>query len=215
MRVQAHNYAGTGAPSADINLVMTATGACTAPTGPPLQLSPVVSGNNVLLSWNAPATGGGVDTYVVAAGSAAGASNLALIDTGSAATSLSTFAPNGAYFVRIGARNPCGVGPASNEVSFTVGPQLPGAPSGLAFTLGAGGSVTLTWNAPATGGAPSSYTVEAGSTTGLANLAVLPTGSMATSIAVSAPTGTYVVRVRATNGAGASAPSNEVTIVVP
>jgi hypothetical protein len=128
---------------------------------------------------------------------------------------LSTFAPNGVYFVRIGARNPCGIGAASNEVSFTVGPALPGAPSGLSHAVGAGGLVTLTWSAPAAGDLPTSYTVEAGSATGLANLAVLPTGSSSTTLSVTAPPGTYFVRVRATNGAGAGAPSNEITVVVP
>jgi len=215
VRVRARNAAGTGPASNEVSLAMTPAGECTALPGPPAQQAPVVSGNTVLLSWTAPTTGGPVDRYLVAAGSTPGTANLAIIDTGAAATMLSTFAPNGVYFVRIGARNPCGIGAASNEVSFTVGPALPGAPSGLSHVLGAGGLVTLTWSAPATGDLPTSFTVEAGSATGLANLAVLPTGSSSTTLSVTAPPGTYFVRVRATNGAGAGAPSNEITVVVP
>lgn len=215
VRVRAQNAAGTGPASNEASLAMTPAGECAALPGPPAQRAPVVSGNNVLLSWTAPTTGGAVDTYLVAAGSAPGAANLAVVDTGSAATTLATFAPNGTYFVRIGARNPCGIGAASNEVSFTLGPLLPGAPSGLGFTLGPARVVTLTWNAPVTGGAPTSYTLEAGSAPGLANLAVLPTGSTATTLSVTVPPGTYIVRIHATNAAGASAPSNEITVVVP
>jgi len=215
LRVRAQNEAGTGPASDEASLVMTPTGECTALPGAPMQLAPVVSGNSVLLGWSAPVAGGAVDSYVVAAGSSPGAANRAVIDTGSPATSFQASAPNGTYFVRVGARNACGIGTASNEVSFTVGPLVPAAPSGLGFTLGPGRVVTLTWAAPTTGEAPTSYTVEAGSAPGLSNLAVLPTGSGATTLAVTAPPGTYFVRVRATTAAGASAPSNEVVILVP
>jgi hypothetical protein len=196
-------------------MLMTATGVCTVPTGPPVLLAPVVAGNNVLLSWTAPATGGAVDAYMVGAGSATGTANVGVFDTRSTATSLGVAAANGTYFVRIAGRNACGIGAPSNEVSFTLGPVVPGTPSGLGFTLGSGGLVTLTWNAPASGGAPTSYVVEAGSATGMADLAVLATGSPSTTLAVKAPPGTYVVRVRAANGAGAGASSNEVTVRVP
>jgi hypothetical protein len=156
-----------------------------------------------------------VGSYVVAAGSAPGSSNLATFDTGSAATTLATMAPNGTYFVGIGARNACGIGAASNEVSFTAGPHLPGAPSGLNAVVAPTRVVTLQWSPPASGGMPTSYTVEAGSASGLSNLAVLPMANASTTLAVTAPPGTYFVRVRATNGAGAGAPSNEVTVEVP
>lgn len=215
LRVRAQNEAGTGPASGEASLVMTPTGECTALPGAPVQLAPVVSGNNILLAWSAPVAGGAVDSYVVAAGSSPGAANLAVIDTGSLATSFQASAPSGTYFVRVGARNACGIGTPSNEVSFTAGPLVPAAPSGLGFSLGPGRVVTLTWTAPTTGEAPTSYTVEAGSAPGLSNLAVLPTGSVATTLTVTAPPGTYFVRVRATTSAGASAPSNEVFILVP
>ena len=56
---------------------------------------------------------------------------------------------------------------------------------------------------------------KAGSAPALANLASVSTGSTTPAFAATAPAGTYFVRVRALNSTGASAASNEVTIVVP
>jgi hypothetical protein len=88
----------------------------------------------------------------------------------------------------------------------------PGAPSGLTAQV-SGNTVTLNWTASILG--PTTYIVEAGSAPGLANLATMQTGSIATSLTVtSVPGGVYYIRVRAANAAGASPPSNEITIVV-
>jgi hypothetical protein len=75
--------------------------------------------------------------------------------------------------------------------------------------------VALNWTAPATGGTPSQYVIEAGSASGLSNLATLPTGSTALGLTTAAPPGTFYVRVRAQNACGLSVPSNEQVIVVP
>lgn len=215
LRVRARNEAGVGPASDELNLVMTPTGECTALPGAPVQLAPVVSGNDVLLSWAAPPTGGAADAYLVAARSSPGAADLAVFDTGSVVTRFSASAPDGTYLVRIAARNACGIGPASNEMSVTIGPAVPAAPSGLGYTLGPGRVVTLTWLAPTTGSLPASYTIEAGRATGLADLAVLSTGGPTTSLTIATPPGTYFVRARAVNAAGASAPSNEIIVDVP
>jgi hypothetical protein len=120
--------------------------------------------------------------------------------------------PDGTYFARVRARNSAGVGPFSNEVSFTIGATArPGPPTGLVGTV-LGGSVNFTWHAPTTGGAPAGYRLEAGSASGLANLAVLMLGNI-TSFSTAAPTGVYFVRVRAYNSAGYSDPSNEVVVL--
>jgi hypothetical protein len=44
---------------------------------------------------------------------------------------------------------------------------------------------------------------------------ILPWGTLDTTFSTHVPSGTYFVRVRAANAFGHSAPSNEVTIVVP
>lgn len=215
VRVRGRNQLGQGAPSQDVSIVMGPTGVCHSVAGPPVLLTPVVAGNFVTLSWNAPVTGGPVESYVIRAGSAPGLSNLAVIDTGSNGTSYAATGPNGVYYVRVAGHNPCALGPASNEVSFTLGPQLPGAPSDLEASVGPDRRVTLFWTAPDSGGVATAYLISAGSAPGLSNLAVISTGGPSTIYSVAAPPGTYYVRVRALNGAGPGAPSNEIVVVVP
>jgi hypothetical protein len=89
-----------------------------------------------------------------------------------------------------------------------------GAPLNLT-TSSTGSTVMLTWSAPASGDAVSSYVIEAGSAPGLANLANFSTGNAATSFSAGGiGNGTYYVRLRAQNAAGISAASNESALVV-
>jgi hypothetical protein len=89
----------------------------------------------------------------------------------------------------------------------------PGPPIGLTATS-TGSAVTLTWQAP-TSGAPSSYTIEAGSVSGAANLANVSTGNTLTAYSTGGvPPGTYFVRARATSAQGTSRASNEAQLVV-
>jgi hypothetical protein len=116
--------------------------------------------------------------------------------------------------------NPGSFGPAgcSTRVSSSrilpAAVAAPNAPSGLAATV-SGSVVTLSWAAPVGGDPPTSYQIQAGSSAGQTNIASFDTGSTATTLAIfNVPAGTYFVRVRAVNGAGASASSNEVQVVV-
>lgn len=215
VRVRGSNAAGVGAPSQDVAIVMGNSSGCVGLPGPPVLLTPVVGGLNVNLTWNAPALGSAATGYVLYAGSSSGLSNLAAFGTGSSATSFAASAPAGLYYVRVAASNSCGVGPVSNEVSFTLGVDLPHAPSGLDYSVSPSGLVTLTWIAAVSGGSPTAYLVEAGSASGLANLAFVSTGSTATVFTAQAPPGTYYVRVRAVNASGPGTPSNEVIVEVP
>ena len=77
-----------------------------------------------------------------------------------------------------------------------------------------GQTVTLAWT-PGAGDAPTSYFIEAGSSSGRSDLASFTTGSNTPSFtATSVPPGTYFVRVRAQNGVGMSAPSNEIVLSI-
>src|SRR5262249_59891109 len=80
----------------------------------------------------------------------------------------------------------------------------PGPPANL-VTSSAGSSVTLTWNAPASGGAPTAYIIEAGSGAGLANLANFSTGNTATSFSA----GGRGARLFHSRGEGADPPGPE------
>jgi predicted phage tail protein len=70
--------------------------------------------------------------------------------------------------------------------------------------------VRLTWTASATA---VNYTLEAGQTSGAADLANISLGNV-TALAASAPPGVYYVRTRAQNACGTSAPSNEVVVTL-
>jgi hypothetical protein len=77
------------------------------------------------------------------------------------------------------------------------------------------GALTLTWSAPIFGPV-TRYLLEAGTGSGLSNLAVLDTGSTGTSIVIpGVPRGRYFLRLRAINALGTSPPSNELEVVVP
>lgn len=175
-------------------------------------LSGSVSGAIVALAWTPDPAGGSVSSYVLQVGSVSGASDIATFPMGKA-TSFTTPAPNGGYYVRIVPRNSFGPGPASNELFLRVGPPPctlpPPTPNPLTFTK-AGFGVTLSWGLSDTA---AGYVLEAGSAPGLANLANAPVGNI-TSYATPAPAGTYYVRVRAVSACGVSAPTNEVVVTL-
>jgi hypothetical protein len=77
----------------------------------------------------------------------------------------------------------------------------------------AGNVVSLAWVPAPTGGAPSSYTLLAGSRPGAADVAILPVAT-ATSYRTFAPNGGYYVRVVPRNRFGPGSPSNEVFLRV-
>ena len=78
-----------------------------------------MNGSTVTLFWIAAA--GAPTSYVLEAGSFAGGANVAVSDTGTAATSLTASNVGaGTYFVRVRARNACGTGGASNEAAVVV-----------------------------------------------------------------------------------------------
>jgi hypothetical protein len=181
-----------------------------SPTG----LNQQVTGNLVAVSWNGVA---GAAAYIVQVGTAAGASNLFNGSVGNI-TSAQGSLPNGTYFWRVIALGPTGAPSApSAESQFTVGSTGPCAPPGppQSFTSSVSSFVvSLFWAAPSIGTPPFTYIIEAGSGSGLANLAVLPTGSSATQFATSAPGGTYFIRLRAQNGCGVSGVSTEQVVNV-
>ncbi len=117
----------------------------------------------------------------------------------------------------VSAANAVGAGPESAGVTLTV-PAVappPGNPTNLGVAV-SGASATFTWNAPAAGGAPSGYTLIAGTSPGIPSpIASMPLPATPRSVAIGGiPPGTYYARVLATNAGGASGPSNEVMLTV-
>lgn len=175
----------------------------------PTNLQATVSGRTVVLAWTGVA---GATQYRIEAGSQPGASNIAVFDTGSTATTLTVAGvPDGSYYVRVRAVGASGVSAASSEVLVTVGTACTGPPPAptIAFAVN-GRSVTFAWSAP---GIVTSMVIDVGTAPGLTNLAqfVIPPGS---TITANAGPGTYYVRFRSSNTCGTSGPSNEVAVVI-
>jgi hypothetical protein len=90
----------------------------------------------------------------------------------------------------------------------------PGAPRNIAASV-TGSTVSIGWMAPASGGTPESYVVEAGTHPGGRNAAAFNTGNDRTSLVThGVPAGTYYLRLRAANAAGVGVTSTEITLVV-
>ncbi|MGE3275415.1 MAG: beta strand repeat-containing protein [Vicinamibacterales bacterium] len=216
VRVRAERASGRSRVSNEVAFTVGAGGVCTAAPGAPQALSAVANGTTLSVSWQAPAGGDVPAGYQLHVGSSTGASDLGVITFAAETVAASATVPNGTYFFRVFATNPCGTGPASAEASATVGgaPQAPGAPSNLTAVV-EGTTVVLGWSAPATGGAASRYVLEV--LDGVGNLlAALETGGAATTFTHAAtPSGTYVIRVRAGNAAGLGDASDAVTVTVP
>jgi predicted phage tail protein len=174
----------------------------------------------VALSWTPSASGGSADFYVVEAGSAPSLINLAQFSTGSPSPGYAASGvPPGVYYIRVRAGNAFGVSGASNEVALQIGGRSgtdvpPGAPMNLQAIVNLS-NVTLTWTPPTSGGLPTTYIVEAGSAPSLSNVAnVAIPSSVAGFATTGVPAGVYYVRVRAANGWGIGAASNEVVVIV-
>lgn len=210
VRVRARNVFGTGPASNEVMVVVGAVD--TAVPLAPIDVVPFVAGRVVSLAWAVDPASPSVAAFIVDVGTAPGQSDLGSFDLGSPVTgAVATMVP-GTYFVRVRARNALGIGPASEEATFTVLPCTPAAPAGLSFAIAAG-VVTVTWEPPAEGDV-TSYVIEAGDGPGASNLLVFNTGSAAPSFAAVAPPGAYYVRVRAMNTCGASPASEEIVVTV-
>jgi hypothetical protein len=115
VRVRAGTACGLSAPSNEI-LVDVPSGC--GPLGAPPGFGFTRAGRVVTLEWAAPA--GNVARYVAEVGSAPGLSNIVVADLGGA-TTITTQAPPGTYYVRLRAINGCGVaGAASSEIVVVV-----------------------------------------------------------------------------------------------
>ncbi|MCC6989651.1 MAG: hypothetical protein IT181_11670 [Acidobacteria bacterium] len=207
----ATNASGTGPESAGVSVTLPAV---PAPPSAPRTLAASVVGSTATLTWAAPASGGVVGNYVLAAGLTPGfAVPLGVLPL--PATSLSYAIPGippGTYYLRLQAQNAGGTSAASNEVTVTVAaPSAPGAPT-LNTPVVSGSTVTLSWT-PGGGGAPTSYVLTALTAGGVVLGSVPVTGA---SLSVpNVPSGSYLLRLVAVNSLGPSPASNTVTLVVP
>ena len=120
--------------------------------------------SDITVTWQGVPTTGptAASTYIIEAGNASGAANIAVFDTRSTRTSSTESAANGRYYVRVRAANACGRSAPSPEAVVTVSGTIPaGEPAvGIpAWYFGEGadgevigiGEVRGTWGARPTG----------------------------------------------------------------
>lgn len=183
-------------------------GAATAEAQGGPTLSVTVTGTTAAATWTAIA---GATGYVGSIGTTPGGVDL-IRDFPLAGTAITGDLPAGTYYLRVAPIVSGSVGPASNEVAFTVGNPAPQAPTGLTASV-SGDAVTLSWDAPRVGGIPTDYALQVGSSFGAANLLqAVRLGQTGTSWSYplsALPDGTYFLRLYALNAQGVSAASTD------
>ena len=198
----------------------TAPAPAPAPAPPPTSLwapqnvQVFVSGNTVTITWLPPASGTPND-YLLEAGSSAGAANLGIMRSGGQTAMSFPGVPFGRYYARIRGLFGTEARDASAELVINVGAcaATPVAPASFTSQV-TGNVVTLSWSMAASAAEPSAFVIEAGSASGLANLAILSLPGGMRSFTVGAPPGRYFVRLKGRNACGDSPVSNEVVIDV-
>ena len=174
----------------------------------PTSLTGLVNDSALTLAWKL-GYGGGEPTDVLLDVTG---SLVATVPLG--ATESFTFAPvpAGTYTFSVRSRNAGGIGPASAPVTLTFPGACSGAPEPPSNFLfyGAGNTVSLLWDPPATGPAASAYVLNV---TG-AFVGPVPVGA-SRSLSAGVGAGTYNVSVTALNACGASAPTTVQTVLVP
>jgi glucose/arabinose dehydrogenase len=183
----------------------------------PRDLHAVVTGARVFVKWNAPREGAVPAQYQLEAGSVAGAADRGVVFiSGSVNAAVFDNVPPGTYFIRLRSVTSAGASVATPDVAVIVSggcTAAPPAPGGLAAIVN-GRTVRLVWDEPDTANGPTVFIIDAGSSAGLANIATITVDGALRSLSVTAPPGTYFVRLRARNACGTSDVSNEIVVIV-
>jgi chitinase len=119
VRVRAQQGAGVSAASEELAVRVGISGDCAAAPANPSNLAAATQGLNVHVTWAASA-GCSPTHYLLLAGSAPGASNLAQVAV--PGQSLGATASAGTYYVRVLAVNAFGASAPSNEITVTLHP---------------------------------------------------------------------------------------------
>jgi hypothetical protein len=190
--------------------IVVSSGAGPVPPGAPTLSAVQTTVNPVTVSWT-PGAGSAPTNYAICAGISPGGSQFGCFNMG-LATSISANAPAGmVIYARVVATNAFGSA-VSNEISFILGGGPPGPPTMNAPII-SGRTVSLSWNPPPYGGAPTSYIIIGrfvGSPTVIATFELAGNGAAIPNV----PPGDYVATVVARNAAGVSPESNAVIVSV-
>ena len=194
-----------GATSAASNEVQVAVNVPTPPAAPTLLTGNAI-GTRLQLAWTNPASGG---TPAAMWLHVSGALSLTLPLPAGQSFSYPAVPP-GTYTFSTSAQNAAGTSPPSNSVTLTFpGTCTPPAPPTNFQATRSGNRVTVSWDSPASGGAPDSYALQV---TG-AFIGTFSTTDRTLSGVVGP--GSYALAVASYNPCGASAATSPQTVVVP
>jgi hypothetical protein len=175
------------------------------PPATPTGLAATAGNAQVSLTWNASS---GATSYTVGRGTVSGGPYSTTFSTSTTSYTDTTAANGTTYYYVVAAVNSAGTSANSSQVSATpAAPAIPATPTGLAATAG-NNQVSLTWNASS---GATSYTVGRGIVSGgpYSTTFSASTASYTDTTAVNGTTYYYVVA--ASNSAGTSANSGQVS----
>jgi hypothetical protein len=202
VRVHALNGAARSGASNEIRIYVNVP----QPPVAPVNLLGTAAGSTLVLAWqNGP--GGGAPSGVVLDVSGSLTTSVTLPATESF---IYPGVPAGTYTFSLRAANAAGTSLPSSPVTLTFpGTCTPPATPANLNAARNGNIITVSWNLPPSGPAPSGFVL---------SVARDFVGSFAVagrSLSAVAPPGTYELRIAATNPCGSSAPSAPITITVP
>ena len=205
LRVSARSTLSGGVHAIDVPLTIGNS------LSPPVNFQASAAGNLVTVSWQAPAGGPAISSYILEVATTPSFTPLAFQLPVPTAGAYSGSIPNGRYYFRVSSVAASGARATTAARIVDVNlPQAPGAPV-LSVSQPTPSQVALSWT-PGPGGAPQGYTILVGSAPGGSDLGVFPVG-LATSLTGPALPGTFFLRVVASNSAG-SAGSNDVRVPI-
>ncbi|MEX1027317.1 MAG: fibronectin type III domain-containing protein [Candidatus Paceibacterota bacterium] len=215
-QVAAINSVGTGSYSTAASSTTSAlpSGVPSAPTS---TVATELSSTSIVVTWDLPAEGTPITSYIVERESPIGGGWISLGDTGTTTRSYTDtgLSGNTQYNYRVRAVNDTGTGPVSNEADATTeAPFAPDAPTSLSATATSTSQIDLAWTAPESdgGAAITGYKIERESPSGNGfSTLVADTESTDTTYSNTGLTSNtqYNYRVFAINSVGASLASNQ------
>ena len=203
--VTASNNAGSSSPTAKV------AGTPVGPAGSPTNVSSIVAGNSVIVTWGPPGTTGGaaVTGYQVTARPEVGSSLIGTFSSTARIGIITGLRKDVRYVVSVQAINSHGAGRTSDPIT-AITTALANPPTGVSALAGST-SATVSWTAPVQPTLPvTSYTVRATDLTdanGSLSLTVPATPNPSAVVTGLQSSQSYSFSVTANNGAGASAPS--------
>jgi fibronectin type 3 domain-containing protein/regulation of enolase protein 1 (concanavalin A-like superfamily) len=204
-KVAAVNSSSTSSASNEVSATPSAVIAIPAT---PTSLTATAGSTTVTLQWN---TSAGAANYNVYRSTSSGSESVLVVGVNSTSYTDYSVSSGTTYYYVVAAADSAGVSGKSNEVSATPtgsGITIPSAPTGLS-AVGGSATVALQWSSSSSA---TSYNIYRGASSG--SETILASGITASSYTDSTVTNgdTYYYVVTATNSAGTSGNSNEVSV---